>query len=26
MKQWGEQMEHERLAKFDLKEVSENEQ
>jgi hypothetical protein len=26
MKQWGEQMERERLAKFDLKEVTENEQ
>jgi hypothetical protein len=26
MKQWGEQMEHERLAKLDLKEVTENEQ
>jgi hypothetical protein len=26
MKQWGEQMERERLAKFALKEVTENEQ
>jgi hypothetical protein len=26
MKQWGEQMERERLAEFDLKEVTENEQ
>uniref|UniRef100_UPI004048BDAD hypothetical protein n=1 Tax=Yoonia sp. TaxID=2212373 RepID=UPI004048BDAD len=25
MKQWGEQMERERLAKLDLKEVTENE-
>jgi len=25
MKQWGEQMEHERLAKLDLKEVTGNE-
>ncbi|WP_299567964.1 hypothetical protein [uncultured Sulfitobacter sp.] len=25
-KQWGEQMERERLAEFDLKEVTENEQ
>ena len=26
MKQWGERMERERLAKLDLKEVTENEQ
>jgi hypothetical protein len=26
MKQWGEQMERERLAEFDLKEATENEQ
>jgi len=26
MKQWGEQIERERLAEFDLKEVTENEQ
>ena len=26
MQQWGEQMERERLAKFALKEVTENEQ
>ena len=26
MKQWGEQIERERLAKLDLKEVTENEQ
>tara|TARA_R110001599_G_scaffold8548_1_gene41395 strand:- start:1417 stop:1581 length:165 start_codon:yes stop_codon:yes gene_type:complete len=26
MKQWSEQMERERLAEFDLKEVTENEQ
>ena len=26
MKQWGEQMERERLAQFDLKEGTENEQ
>jgi hypothetical protein len=26
MKQWGEQMERERLAEFDLKEMAENEQ
>lgn len=26
MKQWGEQIERERLAEFDLKEMAENEQ
>ena len=26
MKQWGEQIERERLAEFDLKEVAKNEQ